>query len=230
MRERKLGILGKKIGMTRVFDDKRNAIGVTVLELGPCTVLAKRSKETSTKGTTDGYTALQLGFDAKPERKINKPEAGRLEAAGGNDKARRFVRELRVADATSAKFEVGQDISLKDLQLEAGDLIDVTGTSKGRGFQGVMHRFNFSGAATATHGTHEVFRHGGSIGCRKWPGRVFKGRKMPGHQGDRRVTTQNMRVVQVREEENLLLVDGAVPGAKNGYLIVRPAIKINPNP
>ncbi|MEE8410452.1 MAG: 50S ribosomal protein L3 [Myxococcota bacterium] len=232
MKERKLGILGKKIGMTRVFDDQRRALGVTVLELGPCAVLAKRSavKNGSDKGKSDGYTALQLGFDAKPERKINKPEAGHIKAAGGSEKSRRFVRELRVSDATLAKFEVGQEITLKDLEFATGDLIDVTGTSKGRGFQGVMHRFNFGGAATKTHGTHEFFRHGGSIGCRKWPGRVFKGRKMPGQMGDKRVTTQNIRIIQVREEENLLLVEGAVPGAKNGYVIVRRAIKKNPNP
>jgi large subunit ribosomal protein L3 len=230
MKERKLGLLGRKLGMTQVYDDKGRAIGATVLELGPCVVLGKRSKATNAKGRTDGYVALQLGFDPKPERKINKPEDGHLKAAGGKDKSRRFVREMRVSEENLAKFEVGQEITLKDLGLKAGDLVDVVATSKGRGFQGVMKRYDFGGANTATHGTHEAFRHGGSIGCRKWPGRVFKGRKMPGQMGNKRVTTQNLLVVDVREKENVLLVDGSVPGHKNGYLLLRAAIKSNPLP
>ncbi|HET6346202.1 MAG TPA: 50S ribosomal protein L3 [Myxococcota bacterium] len=221
MKERKLGILGKKLGMTLVFDEAGQSLGVTVLELGPCVVLGKRSEE------RDGYNALQLGFDQKRADKVNKPEEGALKAAGGKEKARRHVMELRVSAANLGKFEVGAEVSLKDLGLKAGDLVDVMGTSKGKGFQGVMKRHHFGGFR-ATHGTHEYFRHGGSIGCRKWPGRVFKGRKMPGHMGDRRVTTQNIRVAQVREEENVLLLHGSVPGAKNGYILVRPAIKRNP--
>jgi len=228
MKERKLGILGRKVGMTRVFKDDGTSLGVTVLEVGPCMVISKRTAEQNGDGKTDGYTALQLGFDQKPEKKINKPEAGHLKAAGGNEKARRHVRELRVTAEVAAKFEVGQEVTLADLELQVGDLIDVTGKSKGKGFQGVMKRYNFSGAATMTHGTHEFFRHGGSIGCRKWPGRVFKGRKMPGQMGNERVTTQNIEIVDVRPEENVLLVNGSVPGAKNGYLMVRPAIKKNP--
>ncbi|MEK7704688.1 MAG: 50S ribosomal protein L3 [Myxococcota bacterium] len=228
MKERKLGILGKKVGMTQVFENGE-AFGVTALELGPCVVLGKRTKANNAHGRTDGYTALQLGFDTKPERKVNKPQAGQLKAVGGNDHARRFVTELRVSEATLAKFEVGAQITLKDLGLKAGDLIDVMGTTKGKGFQGVLRRHNFSGFP-ATHGTHEYFRHGGSIGNRKWPGRVFKGRRMPGHMGDLRVTTQNVRVVAVREDDNVLLVHGSVPGAKNGYVTVRPAIKSNPIP
>lgn len=229
MKERKLGILGKKLGMTRVFVEGGRALGVTVLELGPCPVLYKRSPEKRDTGKTDGYRALQLGFDPKLERKVNKAEAGHLRNIGGPSKAQRYVRELRVSQETLDKFEVGGEVTLKDLGFKAGDRIDVTGKSKGKGFQGVMRRYNFAGYS-ATHGTHEYFRHGGSIGCRKWPGRVFKGRKMPGHQGDRRVTTQNIRVVEVREEENVLLVKGSVPGSKNGYLLVRPAIKTNPLP
>lgn len=229
MKERKLGILGRKIGMTRYFDETGIARGVTVVEVGPCVVLAKRTKANNAKNRTDGYTALQLGFGAKPERKINKAEAGHLKAAGGNEKARRYVHELRVSEETLSKFEVGQEVTLKDLGLVAGALIDIVGRSKGRGFQGVMHRFHFRGAP-ATHGAHEFYRHGGSIGCRKWPGKVFKGRKMPGHEGNRRVTTQNLRVAQVREDQNLLLIEGSVPGWKNGYVLVRPAIKSNPLP
>ncbi len=228
MKERKLGLLGRKIGMTRYFDDNGNSLGVTVLEMGPCVVLTKRTDETNDKGRTDGYVALQLGFDPKPVRKLNKAEKGHAAKAGGEDKARRFVRELRVSKATADKFEIGQEITLADLELNAGDLIDVAGRSKGKGFQGVMHRHNFAGCNTMTHGTHEFFRHGGSIGCRKWPGRVFKGRKMPGHHGDRNVTTQNIEIVAIRAEENVLLVNGSVPGAKNSYVSVRPAIKKNP--
>ncbi|MEC8049254.1 MAG: 50S ribosomal protein L3 [Myxococcota bacterium] len=229
MKERKLGILGRKVGMTTYFTEEREAVGVSVIELGPCPVLAKRTTETNDKGKTDGYTALQLGFDTKPERKVNKAERGHVEKAGGVDKARRFVRELRVSTDTAAKFELGQEVKVEDLELNVGDLVDVTGRSKGRGFAGVMKRHNFAGFP-ATHGTHEFFRHGGSIGCRKWPGRVFKGRRMAGHMGDKRVTTQNLEVIAIRPEDNVILVRGSVPGGKNGYLLVRPAIKKNPLP
>ena len=229
MKERKLGLLGRKIGMTRIFDAEGASIGVTVLEMGPCVVLAKRSAETNDKGKKDGYSALQLGFDPKPEKKVSKPEAGHVAKAGGKDKARRYVRELRVNADTLGKFSVGQDISLADLEISAGDRIDVSGRTKGKGFQGVMKRHHFAGFR-ATHGTHEYFRHGGSIGCRKWPGRVFKGRKMPGHMGDRNRTTQNIKVVDVRPDDNLLLVAGSVPGKRGAYVMVRPAIKKNPLP
>lgn len=222
MKERKLGLLGKKIGMTRIFGDDGESLGVTVVEVGPCIVLAKRTI------SKNGYNALQVGFGACRTDKVNKPEMGHLKAAGGLEKAaRRFVSELRVSEETLAKFEIGQEITLKDMGVKVGDLIDVAGISKGRGFQGVVRRYHFAGF-NATHGTHEYFRHGGSIGCRKWPGRVFKGRRMPGHMGDRRVTVQNIRVAQVRESDNLLLVHGSVPGAKNTFMTVRPAIKRNP--
>lgn len=227
MKERKLGILGKKLGMTQVLDAAGSLVGVTVLELGPCTVLGKRTKTPHQSGHADGYTALRLGFATKPERKVNKPEVGVLKNIGGAQAAKRFVRELRVSEATLGRFEVGAKVTVQDLDLKPGDLVDVVGTSIGKGFQGVMKRHHFSGFP-ATHGTHEYFRHGGSIGCRKWPGRVFKGRRMGGHMGDERVTVQNIRVVAVRPEDNALLVLGAVPGAKNGYLEVRPAIKKNP--
>jgi large subunit ribosomal protein L3 len=223
-RERKLGLIGKKVGMTRVFTDDGRSVGVTVVELGPCLVLNKRTKEDHENGKSDGYTALRLGFDAKAERKVSKPEEGTLKKVGGKEKARVFVRELRVDDATAAKFEVGQEITLKDLGWKAGQLVDITGTSKGAGFQGVFARHHFSGS-NATHGSHEYKRHGGTIGNRKWPGRVMKGRRMPGHQGDERITTQNIQVVQVREDDNVLLVWGAVPGPKNGYVMIRPAVK-----
>ena len=229
MKERKLGLLGRKVGMTRIFADDGRSLGVTVLEMGPCVVLQKRTEETRENGRTDGYTALQIGFDQKPAKKLSKAEKGHLKAAGGEEKARRFVREVRVSKETAAKFEVGQDITVADLGLNAGELVDVTGRSQGKGFQGVFRRYNFGGQSR-THGVHEMFRHGGSIGCRKWPGRVFKGRKMPGHMGDKRVTTQNLEIVEVRAEENLILVNGSVPGANNGYVLLRAAIKKNPLP
>lgn len=229
MRERKLGLLGRKVGMTRIFDAAGQSVGVTVLEVGPCLLLAKRSKEKNAQARTDGYTALQLGFGTKLARKVNKAEAGHLAKVGGPEKAQRFVREVRVSDATAAKFEVGQEVSLAALDLKEGDLVDVVATSKGRGFQGVMRRHNFKGFPMS-HGTHETRRHGGSIGNRKWPGRVFKGRKMPGHMGDERVTIQNLRVAQVRMDDNVVLVHGSVPGAKNGWVVLRPAIKENPLP
>lgn len=229
MKERKLGLLGKKLGMTQVWSESGERIGVTAIELGPCLVINKRTKTTNAKCRSDGYCAFQLGFDPKPARTLKKPESGLYRDIGGDDAARRFIRELRVSDETLAKHEVGQEISLADLEWNSGELVDVTGRSKGRGFAGVMKRHNFAGFP-ATHGTHEYFRHGGSIGCRKWPGRVFKGRKMPGHYGDKRITTQNIEIVQIRPEDNVILVRGAVPGAKNAYVLVRPAIKKNPLP
>lgn len=229
MKERKLGLLGKKLGMTQVWTEDGVRVGVTVIEVGPNLVLNKRSKAANQNGKKDGYTAYQLGFDKKPARKLNQPESGLYKNIGGDEAARRYIREMRVSDETLAKHDVGSEIGLADVEWNVGDKVDVTGKSKGRGFAGVMKRHNFAGFP-ATHGTHEYFRHGGSIGCRKWPGRVFKGRKMSGQYGNKRITTQNIKIVQIRPEENLLLVKGAVPGPKNGYVMVRPAIKKNPLP
>jgi len=227
MKERKLGLFGKKVGMTRVFTSDGRSVGVTVVELGPCTVLGKRTKAKNARGFADGYTALRLGFDPKPERKINKTEEGTLKAAGGKEKARRFVREMRVDEATLSKFEVGADITLKDVEFKTGGLVDVVGISKGKGFQGVFKRHHFSGH-NATHGTHEYFRHAGTIGNRKWPGRVMKGRRMPGHMGDERVSVQNVEVIDVRPDDNVMFLWGGVPGPTGAYVMVRPAIKKNP--
>ncbi len=229
MKERKLALMGKKLGMTQYFDDKGHVHGVTVIEVGPCLVLKKCTKAKTKNGRTDGYTALQIGFGKKAERKVNKAEEGVLKAVGGKEKARQHVVEVRVSEATLAKFEIGQEITLKDLGVKDGDLVDVTGQSKGKGFQGVIKRHNMDGFPM-THGTHEYRRHGGSIGNRKWPGRVMKGRSMPGHMGDERVTTQNIQIVKVREDDGALLVKGSIPGAKNGIVLVRPAIKKNPLP
>ena len=223
MKERTLGILGEKVGMTTIFNEGL-AVGVTVLQLGPCKVLGKRTQTAHPNGRSDGYNALILGYGQKRADKVNKPEAGTLSAAGGIEAARRFIFEVCVPSEVLAKYKAGDDVALRDLGLQAGGYVDVTGTSKGKGFQGVIKRHNFGGFR-ATHGTHEYFRHGGSIGCRKWPGRVFKGRKMPGHMGNRRVTTQNIQIAQVREDDHVLLVKGAVPGHKQGRLMVRAAIK-----
>ena len=215
-----LGLVGKKLGNTQIFNDDGTVTRVTAIQVGPCIVLAKRTEE------KDGYTALVLGLGTKREKLVAKPQAGFFKKLG--QPVNRTIKELRVSPELSAKFEVGQVLKPSEV-FTVGQKVDVSGKTRGRGFTGVMARWNFSGFPM-THGTHEYRRHGGSIGCRKWPGRVIKGRRMPGHMGDERVTTQNLAVAEVRETDNLLLVKGSVPGAKNGYLLVRPAVKSNPTP
>ncbi|MFQ5682882.1 MAG: 50S ribosomal protein L3 [Candidatus Binatia bacterium] len=207
------GLIAKKVGMTQVFGADGNVISVTVLQAGPCTVVQRKEV------ARDGYDALQLGFGTKKSQKVNKPEQGHMRKVGKG--AFGVLREFRSEDVS--QYEVGQEIKASDL-FKAGDRIDITGTSKGRGFSGVMRRWGFAGFP-ASHGTHEYFRHGGAIGNRSYPGRVFKGKKMAGHWGNEKVSVQNLEVIAVRPEENLLLVKGAVPGAKRGVLIVRRAVK-----
>ena len=207
------GLLGKKIGMTQLFDDNGKFVPVTVVEAGPCAVLQVKTTD------TDGYHAIQLGFDDQKAHRVNKPDTGHFAKSGSTPK--KFVREIRLDDAT--KYEAGGTVAVADL-FNPGDKIDVTGTSKGRGFAGVMKRHNFRGFIR-THGTHEFFRHGGSIGTRLTPGHVAKGRKMPGHMGSERVTVQNLTVVKVDGERNLLFVKGGLPGPNGGYVIVRSASK-----
>jgi large subunit ribosomal protein L3 len=218
--DRALGLLGKKVGMTQIYKPDGTTIPVTVIELGPCQVLAKKTAARTETGRTDGYTALKLGFGERRARSVNKPEAGTYKKLNTTPKA--FVREFRVAADVLAKYEIGQSIGV-DI-FEGVEFVDLIGTSKGRGFQGVMRRHNFKGYGM-THGTHEFRRHGGSIGNRTFPGRVFKGRGMPGQMGSERVTTQNVRVVEIDREHNIMLVNGSVPGYNNGYIMVRPAIK-----
>ncbi len=201
------GILGKKLGMTQVFAADGKRIPVTVVETGPCVVLQKKSVE------TDGYNALQLGFGEKKTHRTNKPEMGHFKKAGKGAFA--YVREVRLEDVDG--YNVGDQISC-DAVLATGDMIDVTGTSKGKGFQGVMKRWNFSGGR-ASHGS-KFHRGPGSIGCSAWPSKVFKGKKMAGQMGNERVTTQGLQVVEIRPEMNLVLVKGAVPGPKNGLVII----------
>lgn len=213
----RMGLIGKKIGMTQVFDDNGDRIAVTVVELGPNTVVQKKTTDSK-----DGYNAIQIGHGDKPHKKVSKPMKGHFEKSGVKPKW--ILREIRIRDeAKAADFEVGQE--LKADFLSEGDFVDVVGISKGKGFQGVMRKHNMKGAKQKTHGTHEQFRHPGSIGCRTTPGEVNKGKRLPGQMGNVRVTVQNVRVVKVDLEKNLVLVAGSVPGPKNGYVMVYEAIK-----
>jgi large subunit ribosomal protein L3 len=206
------GILGRKLGMTQVWDAENRAIPVTIIEAGPCRVVQLKTPE------RDGYSAVQLAFgDTKP-RRLSKPELGHLKAAGGPPA--RHLAELRVTDL--AGFEIGQ-IVRADL-FEVGERVDVTGISKGKGFSGVMQRHNFKGLG-ASHGTHKKHRSPGSIGACATPARVFKGVKMAGQMGNERVTTLNLEVVQGDAERGLLLVKGAVPGPSGSLVFVRNATK-----
>lgn len=205
------GILAKKIGMTQIFEDGK-FIPVTVVEAGPNYVLQKKTVE------NDGYTALQLGFDEKKEKNTTKPIMGIFKKAGVNPQ--RFVKELRVDSVEG--FELGQEIKA-DVLAEV-EYVDITGTSKGKGTAGVMKRHNFAGNR-ASHGVSRNHRLGGSIGTSSWPGKVLRGKKMAGQYGNATVTVQNLKVVKVDVENNLLLIKGAVPGSKNSYIVVKPAVK-----
>jgi large subunit ribosomal protein L3 len=203
------GIIGKKVGMTQVFTGEGNLVPVTVVQAGPCTVVQAKTP------ARDGYAAVQLGFAPQKEQRVGKAVRGHVAKAGKGPF--RVLREFDVGG--DAQLEVGQDVRVGDV-FGVGDAVDVTGISKGRGTAGVIKRHNFSGFP-ATHGTHEYFRHGGSIGNRSFPGRVFKGKRMAGRLGNMRVTTTNLEVVEVRAEEDLLFIRGAVPGARGGTIIIR---------
>jgi len=205
-------IIGKKLGMTRLFSEQGNIVAVTVIEAGPCPVIQKKTKE------KDGYAALQVGFLPKKPTRVNRPLMGHFKKGGGG--AFYVLAELKVDDVDP--YEMGQKIAVDIFQ--PGDVVDVTGTSKGRGFSGVMKRHGFRGAP-GSHGTHEYFRHGGSIGSAADPSRTFKGKKMPGHFGNRRVTVQNIEVIEVRPQQNLIFLKGAIPGWRNGIVIIRGAKK-----
>ena len=208
-----VGLIGKKLGMTQVFDEKGELIPVTVIQAGPCTVVQAKT------AASDGYAAVQLGFGDKKAQRATKAYRNHCLKAGKG--VFNVLREFRAQDGES--YSVGQEITL-DTMFKPGDRVDVTGTSKGRGFAGVIRRHGFSGFP-GSHGTHEYFRHGGSIGNRSYPGRVFKGKRMAGQYGNERTTTQNIEVVAVRAAEHVLLVRGCVPGARNGLVMVRPAVK-----
>ncbi|MEO7735644.1 MAG: 50S ribosomal protein L3 [Kofleriaceae bacterium] len=206
----KIGLLGKKIGMTQVFADDGEAVPVTVIQTGPCHVIGTRTQE------RDGYTAVVLGFDEKPVRLATKAEVGALK--GTDLKPQRFIRELRLPAEEVAKYTVGQVLGPQDVFAESA-VIDVEGSSKGKGYQGVIKKHHMKGM-TRAHGTHEYFRHGGSIGCRLTPQRVHKGKRMAGQMGNEKVTIQNLQLFRILPEDNVILVRGGVPGANNEYVVV----------
>lgn len=210
----RIGLLGTKIGMTQVFADDGERVPVTVILTGPNVVVGKRTED------KDGYSALVVGFGEKPARLTNRAEAGLAKAA--STKPVRVIREFRLPADEVEKFQVGQTLLAKDIFAGDNVPVDVEGGSKGKGFQGVIKKHGMKGM-TRTHGTHEYFRHGGSIGCRLTPQRVHKGKRMAGQMGNEKVTVQNLQILKIMEEENCILVRGAVPGATNGIVVVTKA-------
>ena len=207
-----IGLLGKKIGMTQIFDADGNQRAVTVIEVGPCTVLQLKKKE------TDGYQAVQLGFADKKETRSIKAELGHAKKA--NTLAKRFIREIRTDNLEG----LVPGTILKVNNFAVNDLVDITGTSIGKGFQGVVKRHGFKGAHSMSHG-QMMGRQPGSIGSNTDPGRVLKGLKMGGHMGNEKITTQSVRVLKIDLENNLMAVHGSVPGAENAYVMIREAVK-----
>jgi large subunit ribosomal protein L3 len=205
------GLIGRKLGMTQVYDAKGRRVAVTVIEAGPCVVVQRKTRE------TDGYEAAQLGFADQKEHRMTKPAMGHLRKAGCGPK--RVMREFGVDGAEEAKPGDAVTVSI----FEGTTHVDVGGVTKGQGFQGVVGRHHMAGGPL-THGGHSK-RRVGSIGANSYPARVAKGQRMPGHTGDVRRTQQNLEVVQVRKDENVLLVRGAIPGAVGSYVVVRKALK-----
>ena len=208
------GVLGEKLGMTQVWDENNKVVPVTVVKAGPCVVTQVRSPE------TDGYAAVQIAFGAIDPRKVNKPQTGHFAKAGVTP--RRHLVEIRTDDAS--EYTLGQELAADTF--EAGQMVDVIGTTKGKGFAGVMKRHGFHGLR-ASHGVQRKHRSPGSIGGCATPGRVFKGMKMAGRMGGVRQTTQNLKVAGVDTERGLLLIKGAIPGPKGGLVFVRSAVKEN---
>jgi large subunit ribosomal protein L3 len=202
------GIIGRKVGMTQVFTGEGDLVPVTVIQAGPCTVVQAKT------AARDRYTAVQLGFATQKESRLGKAMLGHVKKSGKGPF--RVLREFKVGD--DSQLEVGQDVRVGDV-FAAGDAVDVSGVSKGRGTAGVMKRHKFSGFP-GSHGTHEYFRHGGSIGNRSFPGRVFKGKRMSGRLGNERVTITNLRVVEVRADQDLIFLRGAVPGATGATVVI----------
>jgi len=203
-------IMGIKIGMTQIFDENDKAVPVTIIEAGPCTVLQKKNSE------TDGYSAIQVGFYNLKEKQVNKPARGHFKKA--NVKPLRYIKEFRVKDIDA--YEIGQE--LKADQFNPGDMVDVVGTSKGKGFAGAVKRHNFARGSMG-HGS-KYHRRPGSLAA-KGPARVFKGRKLPGHLGGERVTVQGLKVVKVYPERNLILIKGSIPGPRKGLVIIKDSVK-----
>jgi len=211
-----LGLIGKKLGNTQVFNEDGSVTRVTAIQVGPCRVVGHRTAE------KDGYSALILGFGERTEKRVTKAEKGQF--AKLKQKPAAKLMELRLPAEEVAKHEIGSVISPANV-FAVGQKVDVTGYSRGRGFQGVMRRWNFKGAATNTHGSHEYKRHGGAVGTNMTPGRTLANLKMPGQWGNERITVQNLVVAKVLDTEQVVLVEGAVPGSKNSYVTVRGAVK-----
>ncbi|MBO6102412.1 MAG: 50S ribosomal protein L3 [Opitutales bacterium] len=206
-----IALIGKKLGMTQVFDADNTLVAVTVVEAGPCPVTQVKTAQ------SDGYEAVQIGFGAQKESRMTKAELGHLKKAGVEP----LTELVEIRFDKPAELKIG-DV-LKVTNFSEGQKVDIIGTTKGKGFQGVMKRHNFDGQP-ATHG-HMMHRRPGSVGCRQTPGHVYKGRKMPGHQGQVRCTTQNLSIVKIIEDKNLLLVKGSIPGANGDIVLVRNAKK-----
>jgi large subunit ribosomal protein L3 len=212
------GIIGRKLGMTQLFLEDGSVVPVTVVEAGPCKIVQKKTTE------KDGYNALQLGFLAKREQRVNRPLSGHFKKAGISPCY--YLKEFRIEEVEG--YEMGQEVTVN--LFKPGDVVDVIGLSKGRGFAGVIKRHKFHGA-NASRGTHEYFRHGGSIGANSFPAHTFKGMKMPGHHGNSRVTVQNIKVMDVKEDQNLILLRGGIPGsANNGWILIQSATKKGGSP
>lgn len=208
------GLIGKKVGMTQIYDEQGRIVPVTVIEAGPCVVLDVKTRD------RDGYSAVQLGFGGRKAKNLSKAIAGHCAKSGvSGEKLPSVIREVRIGESEA----VAPGTVLKADVFAVNDYLDVTGTTKGRGFQGVVKRYRFAGGR-ASHGGAWT-RRPGSIGCREWPGNVIKGKKMPGHMGNERRTIQNLQIVKVMAEDNVLLVRGAVPGPNGGTLLLREAIK-----
>lgn len=209
-----LAMMGKKIGMTQRFNERGRAVPVTVIELKPCPIVQRKTKD------KEGYNAIQLGIGKRKASRTTKPMAGHFKKAGLDPMQN--LREFRLSDKEMEELAEATSVDLS--MFESGDFVDVTGTSKGRGTAGVMKRWNMHGQK-ATHGVHEVFRHGGAIGQCATPGRLFKGVKMAGRYGNEKSSTQNLAVMAVKPEANLIYIRGAVPGPNNGVVVVRKSVK-----
>ncbi len=210
------GIYGRKLGFTQIFTENGNVQRCTVIEAGPVTVISKRTIE------KDGYVALVLGFEELKEKHTTKPVAGAFKKAGQTPK--RVVKELRCRPDFADKYEVGAVMKLDEV-FTVGQRVDAQGVTRGRGFTGVMRRWSFAGGV-GSHGTHEYFRHGGSIGTNMTPGRTLPNLKMPGQYGNETVSTMNLKLVRIDAEKHQLFIEGGVPGSKNSVVLVRHAVKL----
>jgi large subunit ribosomal protein L3 len=213
----KMGLIGRKLGMTRFFHTDGSSLGCTVLSIGPCVVTGQRTIE------KHGYAALQLGFEEQPSRKISRPEAGYFKKSG-IEKVSSILREIRLDKASDVTDRKVGDVLTAGQIFKAGDVVDAVGVTKGKGYQGVMKLHKMAGD-TDTHGTHEFFRHGGSIGCRLTPGKVHKGKRMSARMGTNNFTSSDLVVVKILEDKNLVIVKGSVPGPINGVVVLKGSTK-----